>query len=136
MKYYFDTCIWLNLFKKEKEFWKSAKELVEKALISDKFQIYYSGLVLKELKFVINNKPLFEENSDFLKKFNYIKLIDEDYAFARALEAKTDYKLSFYDYLHLAVCNRNKFILVTRDKDLINIAQQFIIVKIPEELLS
>ena len=45
--YYVDTCIWLNLFKKENgtfQYWRFAKDFLEKAIISMNV-IYYSGFI-------------------------------------------------------------------------------------------
>jgi len=140
-KYYIDTCIWLNLFKKENDkvqYWKFAKDFLEKVMFS-KDIIYYSGFVLKEIEHIIKNKDLFKEKKLFFKeekKFIYIKAKNEDYEFARKLESNNNYKISFYDCLHIALAKRKKAVLITRDKDLIHIAEKHILTKKPEELLS
>lgn len=143
-KYYIDSCIWLNLFKKEgdpskgsRSYWKIAKDFIESVLFSDKKEIIYSGFVLKELKFKLS-ESLFKEKLRFLKgeeKFKFAKAIEGDYALSRNLEEESDYEISFFDCLHIALCKRLNLILVTRDADLIEFAQKYILVVKPEDLI-
>ena len=135
--YYIDTCIWLNLFKKEGDetkgeaYFKIAKRFIEKENIT----IIYSGIVLKELQFILNDEIKFKEKKQFLKDFfEFVKLNEIDYNLARKYEVENNSKISFYDYLHIAVCKNNDFVLVTRDKDLIETAKKYIIVNKPEEI--
>jgi len=65
-----------------------------------------------------------------------IEVVEEDKAFARKLESKSDFTISFYDCLHIAICKRLNFILVTRDNLLINFAKDYIEVQKPENLLN
>lgn len=57
--FYVDSCIWLNLFKKEGDsnkgvpFWKIAEDFVRKVMFSEDEEIVYSGLVLREIRFKI-----------------------------------------------------------------------------------
>lgn len=100
-------------------------------------KITYSGFILKELKFILNNEELFNEKVLFFKEeFKFIKTTEEDYSFARKLESELKYELSFYDCLHIAICKRLNFILVTRDEILIQFAKEHIQVDKPENLLS
>jgi len=106
-------------------------------MFSKNEEIIYSGLILKELKFKIGNGDLLKEKLLFLKeeyKFRFVEVTEEDYSFARKLESELKYELSFYDCLHIAICKRLNFILVTRDEDLIRIARRYIIVEKPENL--
>ncbi len=131
MIYYLDTCIWLNIFKKEKKFWKQAYNIIQNN------NLIVSTIVLKELKFTLKNK--FNIVLDFFKEDDYIDLIkttNEDYNLARNFENEDFFKLSFYDYLHVAICVRNKFHLITRDYDLIKFAKKKIKVNKPEDLLN
>ena len=144
MKYYLDSCIWLNLLKKEgdaskgKPYWKIAEDFISRVMFSEDEEILYSDFVLKEIEVKLENKKLFEERKAFLEeemKFISIKAAERDYAFARKLESKLMYELSFYDCMHIAICKRLDLILVTRDKDLIKFAKKFVIVKRPENLI-
>ncbi len=141
--FYLDTCIWLNLFKKEGDssrgvpYWKIARDFIEKVMFSKNEEIIYSGLILREIKFKIGNEDILKEKLLFLKeeyKFRFVEVTEEDYSFARKLESELKYELSFYDCLHIAICKRLNFILVTRDKDLIKIAKRYISVEKPENL--
>ena len=95
-QYYVDSCIWLNLFKKEGDptkgvpYWQLAKEFLEKIMFSDD-EIFYSGFVLKEIKYGLSNENLFAEKQKFLReepKFHFVKATPEDYDAARTLESE------------------------------------------------
>ena len=141
--FYVDSCIWLNLFKKEGDptkgipYWKIAEDFVEKIIFSKDKEIVYSGFILKELKNILNNERLFKEKLLFFKEenFNFVKATEDDYYFARKLESKLRYELSFYDCLHIAICKRLNLILITRDNYLIKSARKYISVNKPEELI-
>jgi len=143
-KFYLDTCIWLNLFKKEgnetkgKPYWEIAKEFIENIIFSKEKEIFYSGFVLKELMFILEEEK-FKEKIHFLRsdeKFIFVKAINEDYLLARKIESESGYRISFYDCLHIAVCKRLNFVLVTRDQELINFAKKYISAEKPESLMS
>lgn len=136
--YYVDSCIWLNLFKKEGDstkgtpYWQLAKSFLEKDN-----EIIVSTIVLKELLYKLENK--FDEVKQFFQKTDFIKIIkttSEDYDLARKYENEEELKISFYDYLHVAIARRLNIPLITRDKDLINFANKHIEVYRPEDLLS
>lgn len=142
--YYVDTCIWLNLFKKEGDptkgtpYWKLAKEFLEKVMFSED-EIIYSGFVLKEIKYKLNDIKLFNEKHEFLKRepsFRFVKATNEDYLLARTLESEFKFEISFFDCLHVAMAKRLGSILVTRDKALIEAAKKHITINKPENLLS
>ncbi|MFH1211904.1 MAG: PIN domain-containing protein [Candidatus Woesearchaeota archaeon] len=142
--FYLDTCIWLNLFKKEHDLagniplWKTAKDFIETVMFSESDEIIYSGFVLKEIKYKLKNKDEFAEKLQFLRKeekFRFEPAHHEDYNFARKLESESGFKLSFYDCLHIAMCKRLSLILVTRDKELIKLAERFIETGLPESFI-
>ena len=131
-KFFVDTCIWLNLFKKEgdaskgKPYFEIAKEFLLKF-----DTIFYSNLVLRELQYILNNEDVFQEKKAFMKKeFHFVKVTEE--AFARKIEAECD--LSFYDCLHIATAHRLGCVLVTRDKDLIAFSKKHVSASKPEDL--
>ena len=138
--YYVETCIWLNLCKKEGDatkgipYWVLAEDFLEQ-VDEDNELIFVSTITLKELFFKLGDK--FEEVKQFFNDNQYIRLIKtapEDYDLAREFE-KNHALLSFYDYLHVSICKRLGCTLVTRDKDLIDFAQEHIDVSKPEDLL-
>jgi predicted nucleic acid-binding protein len=135
-KHYLDTCIWLNIFKKEKQFYKTSKELIEN-IKNNNEKIIVSTIVIKEIHH--KTKINFKKILIFFKSQNHIELIkttEDDYELARKLETTNNYKLSFYDYLHTAIAKRTNTILITRDKDLLNFAKQIINCKNPNELIN
>lgn len=124
--YYVDSCIWLNLFKKEEPYWKLAKDFLEK-----NNDVIVSTIVIKELSFKIKEKF----DMKFFKEIKIIKTVPEDYDLARRFEDEEEFKISFYDYLHVAISKRLNLVLITRDKDLITFAKKHVEVHKPEELL-
>jgi predicted nucleic acid-binding protein len=140
--YYVDACIWLNLFKKEGDpnkgtpYWKITQNFLEKIMFSED-KIVYSGFILKEIKFKISEKD-FIEKKEFLEsepKFSFVKATPDDYDLARKFEEEEEIKISFFDYLHVAISKRLNITLITRDKDLIAFAKKHIEVYRPEELI-
>ena len=139
--YYVDTCIWLNLLKKEVnqkngiQYWKIAEDFIRK--IEEKQEkIIISTIVLKELYFVAEVK--FQTINEFFKESDFIEIIKttpEDYELARKWEKEHE-KLSFYDYLHTAIAKRLNMCLVTRDEELILFAKSYLNVSKPEDLFS
>lgn len=117
-------------------YWKVAEEFFDKIIFSED-EIVYSGFVLKEIKHDINNEELFREKQIFLKeepKFNFVKSTPEDYEFGRRLESEFNFEISFFDCMHVAICKRLNYILVTRDNLLIRYAKRYIVVNKPEEI--
>jgi len=138
--YYVDTCIWLNLFKKEGDetkgipYWKIAQNFIEQ-VEEDKNLIIISTITLKELTFTLGDKfdevKLFFQESDSIK---IIKTTPEDYDLAREWEQEHQL-LSFYDYLHVAIAKRLNILLITRDRDLMEFSREYVKVFKPEDLL-
>lgn len=140
--YYVDTCIWLNLFKKEGDptkgipYWRIAEYFIEN-IIATKNEIVYSDQILKELKYKLANEDQFKARKSYLKEeFIFVKTTAEDYAIARKLESNSHFEISFYDCIHIAICLRLGHILITRDSALIKFANEYIKVKKPEEVFS
>jgi predicted nucleic acid-binding protein len=140
--FYVDACIWLNLFKKEgdktkgKPYWKIANDFIY-FIWKSGFLIIVSPFVLREVESKLNHK--YGMAKDFFDKENYIKpikAIQEDYLLARKLESLFSYNLSFYDCLHVAICNRIGATLVTRDRDLLKFSRPYAAAKKPEHLIS
>ena len=136
VNYYVDSCIWLNLFKKETrngvEYWRFARDFIDN---SDN-KLIISTIVLKELSFVLGKKfEIVKEFFNDYKELSIVKTRSVDYDFARFLERKHDFILSFYDFLHIAIAKRLNVCLVTRDNDLMRVARCYVKVVKPEELL-
>ena len=140
-KYYIDSCIWLNLLKKEGDptkgipYWKLAKDFIEQVEDQNE-KIIVSTIIMKELYFTMKDK--FNRIKKFFKESEYIeivKTIPEDYELARKWEQEHGV-LSFYDYIHVAISKRLNILLITRDEDLIEFAKSNVKVFKPEELIS
>jgi len=140
-KYYVESCIWLNLFKKEGDptkgvpYWKLASDFI-KQVENQNEKIIVSTIVLKELYFTAGNK--FNQIRKFFKESDYIEIIKtfpEDYELARKWEQEHG-SLSFYDYIHATISKRLNIPLITRDKNLIEFAKSHIEVFKSEELIS
>ena len=110
--FYVDSCIWLNLFKKEGDptkgvpYWKIAKDFIEKVEETDDL-IIVSPMILKELSFKLGDKySLAKEFFDKTKNISIIKSDSEDFTFARKLESEFNYEIAFFDCLHIAMSKR------------------------------
>lgn len=128
MKFYVDTNIYLNIWKKEGDaskgipYWKLAKDFFDK-VEKEGSTIVFSGLIIKELKYKLTNEQ-FEEKQKLLEStYQRIEVIQEDYINARKLESKSGFDISFYDCLHIAICKRLGLVLVTRDSLLLGFAK-------------
>lgn len=140
VSYYVDSCIWLNLWQKEESntgilYWKIAKDFLESVRNSTDSNLICSGFVIKELKYHIPDEKLFNEMLLTLKRFcKLVKATNEDYALARKFEAESAFEISFFDCMHAAISNRMGFVLVTRDRKLIQFSKNYISVVRPEEI--
>ena len=139
--YYIDTCIYLNLWQREVDditkalLWKFAKEFLEKA--EEESIVYYSGFILKELKFILTDeefdkkKVLFESSPNFRRVF----LSEEEFNLARKIEKESNYEVSFYDIIHILLAKKTNSVLVTRDKKLLEFSEKYsVVARKPEQL--
>lgn len=139
-KYYVDSCIYLNLWKKEvdksgNKLWEFAKNFFEKVESEDSI-IYYSGFLLKEFMFLLSTQEYLQKRDLFDSSPNFKKIIlsKEEYGLARKI-SKGSIGLSFYDILHMLLAKKTESILVTRDKLLISLAKNYsVVAKRPEEI--
>ena len=140
--YYLDSCIWLNLFKKEGDarkgvpYWEIALNFLER-VEDEGGVIYVSSIVLKELYYILGND--FWKVKRFFRECDFVRIIEAtsgDYDLARDYEGEDFSKISFYDYLHVAIALRLGCIFLTRDKDLIRFADGKIDVCKPEDLIG
>ena len=141
--FYVDTCIYLNLWQKEKEetlgipHWKSAKDFFEKCDNKDSI-IYYSGFLLRELEFILDSPEFNQKHQLFRQSPNFerIFLSEGEYNQARIIEYELNYGISFFDVMHMLLAKKSDSILITRDKELLDTAGKYsVIAKQLEELL-
>lgn len=139
--YYVDSCIYLNLWKKEVDdsgalLWKYAKEFFEKTEKENSI-IYYSGFLLKELMFKLSTQEYLDQRElfDSSPKCSKIIISKEEYDLAGKIKNENEH-ISFYDIIHMLLAKKTNSILVTRDKGLIELAKVFSVeAKKPEEIL-
>lgn len=93
VSYYIDTCIWLNLFKKEGDsskgipYWKIVKDFIDN-IITTKDKIFYSGQIINEIRYKLADDTQFKARKSYLEEnFIFVKAIGEDYVMARKLES-------------------------------------------------
>lgn len=122
-KYYLDTCIWLNLFKKEgdprkgKPYWEIADDFI-RSIIAEKHILLYSEIILRELQIKLSQEE-YQQRSQLIKNMpctQKIEVLSEDKQIARQLESVYSFDISFYDLLNLVLAKRYNAVLVTRDK--------------------
>jgi len=118
-------------FKMEGEiYWRYLTEN-ESDFISARFKESETPKVFHKIQ-VVEKQPAVvekakEEKKKFLEdesKFVFVKAKVEDYDYARKLESEHNFILSFFDCIHIAICQRLGFFLVTRDKLLMKIAKK------------
>jgi len=136
--YYVDTCIYLNLWKKEideeKDLGELAKNFFEKIENEDSV-IYYSGFLLKELLFLLSTEEYLQKRELFDSSPNFKKIILTREEHKLSSKISKDKGVSLYDAIHMLLAKKTNSILVTRDKELIQLAENYSVeVKRPEEL--
>jgi hypothetical protein len=129
-RFYIDTCIYLNLWKKEgnpghgKFYWELAQEFFDKN--EDDSIFFFSGFVLRELEHNLT-KEIYEQKIvifRFNPKFKQIIASSEDVDCAREIESDLNYEISFFDIFHLILSRKEDAILITRDKKLLETAKK------------
>ena len=141
--FYVDTCVYLNLWKKEIDakgnaLWFFAKNFLELASINNS-KIYYSGFILKELMFLISAESYLEKR-EFLENnqlFEKIILTGEEYQ--KVIEIRNEFRTncSLFDIVHIFLSKKSNSILVTQDKELISLAGEFgVVSKRPQEIIN
>ncbi len=141
--FYIDSCIYLNLWQKEGDetkgipYWMIAKIFLEK-FDNEESILYYSGFILKELKFTLSKEEFMKKERLFKESPNFKKLIlsKEEFEIARKIELEIKYEISFFDIIHTLLAKKSNSILITRDKKLLEVAKKYLInAKRPEEIL-
>ena len=143
LSFYVDSCIYLNWWKKElgsifkKPFWKTARKFFEK-VEQNKGKVYYSGFILKELYYKLTKEEFIKKKNFIESSPNYfrITLNQNEYEYARKIERKLNFAISFYDIIHMTLTKKTNSILITRDKELLKSAKKFgVIARKPEEII-
>ncbi len=136
MKYYIDSCIWIDYFENRSDKFKPLGEwalnLINKIINEDSFFVL-SDHILKELEFYYSK----EELNSFLniipkKLINYTNTNKKQ--IKEAISIKNKLKIPFGDALHAVLARDNKSIMITRDKHFYRLSNKFNIKK-PEDLI-
>lgn len=130
MRLYVDSCIYLNLWKKEFGPWDEPWWRYAADILACNHEICYSGFILKELKYILGEQ--FGEKRVIFEQFQKIIATDEDYTHARQLEKENE--ISFFDCMHIVLAKRSRSVLLPRDKELMHAARSHCEVRLPEEL--
>lgn len=129
--YYVDTCIWLNLLKKEGDetkgipYWKIAEDFFKSCFSSTDKKILCSGIVIRELELHLNARD-YHFFLDLIHKKNVtiVAILQDDKQSARKLESLYNFTISFYDLVHMNTAKRWNATLITRDKLLLQISKE------------
>ncbi len=141
--FYVDTCIYLNLWKKETNLhnvpiWVYAKNFFE-FVGKENSTIFYSGFILKEIMFLLSTEDYlikrdFFESSSVFKK---VSISQEEYSLAIKIKKDIKSNCSLFDIIHLIIAKKTSSILITRDEELINLSNYFgIKSQKPEEIIG
>ncbi|MBU2638262.1 MAG: type II toxin-antitoxin system VapC family toxin [Nanoarchaeota archaeon] len=138
--FYVDSCIYINLWRKEegkdkKRLWEIAEQFFSR---HEQDRIYYSGFILKELQFVLKADEFKKCRLAIIARLNFRRLFlsNSEMANARKIESEINYEISFYDIIHMLLAKQANAILITRDRKLIKIAARYFVnAKLPEEAL-
>jgi len=99
---------------------------------------FYSGFVLKELEYSLNEIEFNKKRKmfDSTPNFNKILASPHDFEKARKIESELRYEISFFDIFHMLLSEKTNSILITRDRKLLDVAKKFKIeAKKPEDEL-
>ena len=142
--FYVDTCIYLNLWKKErgvvfgKPVWSIARDFF--AYVSNiDGTIYYSGFLLKELYYKLGEDEFTRKKKAIESSSNFIRanLNEKEYELAGQIMKRAEPEISFFDIVHLVLARKVGAIFITRDKQLLSLAKRFkVVAKKPEEIIN
>ncbi len=125
MKLLIDTSVWSEALRRKDKSLNSSESVIRK-IIDNNDEIVVTGIILQEILSGISNPKLFAEIKKILNDFSYLETVKDDYIYAAELRNKCRQKgitAGSYDFLIASVAIRNKLILVTFDKDFINISK-------------
>ena len=136
MEYYVETSIWLNVINNEGDASKGTTWCeIGRNFLKKKKKVFYSGVVLRELQLNLDSVMYKQIRQELSKTFVRVDATLDDRAYARKLESFYCYAISFYDLVHLAIAKRIDAVLVSRDRQLLEIAkEQGVLAGRPEEL--
>ena len=133
MRFYFDTCIWMDLFLDRNINGKFAKELLEKIILYN-YEVVYSDFTIFELKEREFSDQEIRELLTIFKSTKIIKLYKTKFQFIEAKQLSKNRNISIGDSLHAILARDSESTLITRDNDF-NKIKDVIKAKKPEDLV-
>jgi predicted nucleic acid-binding protein len=139
--YLVDTCIWLNLLRKEGDsrkgvpYWRIAQMFLKKAA-EQEAKIFCSRVILRELQINLSADEFIKARS-VLSDCDEIELSKEDVKTARKMESDLRFEISFYDLLHIILAKKAGAVLITRDRQMMEVAREYgVECSLPEKLCT
>jgi predicted nucleic acid-binding protein len=138
MKYYIDTCIFLNVWKgevgpnKKWPFYRTSDEFLKKY----KKDILISTKVLTEIERKLSEGEFKIRCLQLLDELETLDVPEDVIAQAQRIYQDIDKEISFADIIHMLMTEREGATLITRDRALMTIARAYdISVASPDDLV-
>ncbi|HIH24852.1 TPA: PIN domain-containing protein [Candidatus Woesearchaeota archaeon] len=129
MRFYIDTCVFLNVWKKEIgpiprwSLWRRSNEFLTFAL--QHHTVITSQAVIRELQFQLPPTTFKEKKADiFASGITVLQVPEQLASIARKIESEEQFSISYYDILHVLIAQEQSAILVTRDRKLLSLAKR------------
>ena len=129
MRFYVDTCVFLNVWKNETghnpawPLWKRSKDFLAFAI--QHHEVITSQAVIRELRFHLPPSLFDKKKADMMASGIAVLQVPERLApRARKIESEEQFSISYYDILHLLMAQEQSAILITRDKGLLSLAKR------------
>lgn len=134
MKFYLDTCIWLDIIEKRGEDGKLGRELIKKIIIENHC-LLYSDIVVLELKNIGYEKNEVKKTMSMIKRRNLqlTQATKEQIKKAKAVAHQRNVPLR--DVLHAILTRDNDAQLVSRDNHFLKL-KDIAVMKSPGEILQ
>ena len=132
--YYFDTCIWLDLFENRNGYLPRgnyAKACIGK-IIQENEKILVTNIIVKELIQYGYSPEEIQHKFSYLRRILLYKVAERK-ELGKAKDIAKKRNLPTIDVLHAYIAKRNQAILVTRDKHFLHL-QDLCASKKPEEI--
>ena len=110
----------------------SVWKIAEQFFTQYKSTIVISNRVIKE---IVSKNGREGQLKEIMKDVEIISVTPEEYSLAQEIESMEKYTLSFYDCIHLAICKKRNFVLITRDRELIDKGNIYVLTIKPESII-
>lgn len=119
MKYYIDTCIWIDYWENRSDNLRPIGEFAFKFLsnIEEEDEIIYTKLTLTELRKFYSEETILSILSIIKKQLTFIEYTEDDFNVVKTLISTG--LLHKTDALHITVARRKDALFITRDKQIL-----------------